>query len=447
MEAPLDPRLVSSEKSAKKKSAKKQPAKKQSTETKNDVVDEVLEEGQAQDAVLPPPDESETLQAIEVLQKVSEETVAANKRYDELYQYAMNHPNFELPHADVDLAWLERHVAHRMELDKESEQADQDAKERFDELMQYGMERNLLPQTPIDLRWLLDNVAPIQQKEQMGITYDETEQIWCPLHPNDSIVHLKGKGWSQFNCVWEDCPFSVTHENYKDVMTALKDEVHPEVANIILHEGGLFCRCEMRPKMRLSRTSKNPNKVFLSCGLPLSEGSPCGFFQWMHGPLWKPKRKRQSCPTFRPVDETSQWAVQSQHKAKKSPVFSAYGVNFGEWNGPPKKQQQLIPYVDPNAHPADKFLSDLGRDIRQQQQQSTGNDFGGDWFKKSLPSTFGGLSPETKHRAFEPVTRPFVMPQADRSYQPRAENFSLHGWPAKSTMWITDGIKKRGGHF
>ena len=42
--------------------------------------------------------------------------------------------------------------------------------------------------------------------------------------------------------------------------------------------------------MKLSRTKKNFHRVFLTCG----QASPCRYFQWMHAPLWKPKRPSQS---------------------------------------------------------------------------------------------------------------------------------------------------------
>ena len=45
--------------------------------------------------------------------------------------------------------------------------------------------------------------------------------------------------------------------------------------------------------MKLSRTTKNYNKVFLSCGSFLLGQEPCGYFQWLHGPLWQPREQVQ----------------------------------------------------------------------------------------------------------------------------------------------------------
>ena len=45
--------------------------------------------------------------------------------------------------------------------------------------------------------------------------------------------------------------------------------------------------------MKLNRTTKNYNKVFLSCGSFLLGQEPCGYFQWLHGPLWQPREQVQ----------------------------------------------------------------------------------------------------------------------------------------------------------
>ena len=58
--------------------------------------------------------------------------------------------------------------------------------------------------------------------------------------------------------------------------------------------------------MKLSRTCKNYNKVFFSCGSFLIHAKPRGYFQWLHGPLWCPREQVQ--PTLRRwVHDTPQW--------------------------------------------------------------------------------------------------------------------------------------------
>ena len=79
-------------------------------------------------------------------------------------------------------------------------------------------------------------------------------------------------------------------------MEALKKDTHPQVHARVKH-GELKYRCGFVPKMKLSRTTKNYNKVFFSCGSFVPGREPCGYFQWLHGPLWCPREQAQ--PTLR----------------------------------------------------------------------------------------------------------------------------------------------------
>ena len=56
--------------------------------------------------------------------------------------------------------------------------------------------------------------------------------------------------------------------------------------------GELKCKCGFTPKIKMSLTDKNYNEVFFSCGSFLQE--PCGYFQWLHCPLWCPREKALS---------------------------------------------------------------------------------------------------------------------------------------------------------
>ena len=79
-------------------------------------------------------------------------------------------------------------------------------------------------------------------------------------------------------------------------MEKLKEDTHPQVHARLKH-GELKCKCGLVPKMKLSRTAKNHNKVFFSCGSFAPGGEPCGYFQWLHAPLWCPREQAQ--PTLR----------------------------------------------------------------------------------------------------------------------------------------------------
>ena len=80
--------------------------------------------------------------------------------------------------------------------------------------------------------------------------------------------------------VWDQnkpCPrFYGKIEDKKKVYYALKDDIDRDVH---AKWGQLKCHCSFIPKMRLSKTAGNLNKVFLTCGAPAyPTESHCKFF-------------------------------------------------------------------------------------------------------------------------------------------------------------------------
>ena len=68
---------------------------------------------------------------------------------------------------------------------------------------------------------------------------------------------------------------------------ALKKDIHVEVRT---KWGELKCHCSRIPILRLSKTARNLNKVFLTCGTSASAATRCKYFQWIHTPLFIDKR-------------------------------------------------------------------------------------------------------------------------------------------------------------
>jgi len=97
---------------------------------------------------------------------------------------------------------------------------------------------------------------------------------------------------TRFKCPQEGCPVYLFEDTREVMMEALKEDTHPQVRARLQREM-LKCKCGFTPKMKLSRTTKNYNKVFLSCGSFLPGHEPCGYFQWIHGPLWYPREPGQ----------------------------------------------------------------------------------------------------------------------------------------------------------
>ena len=80
------------------------------------------------------------------------------------------------------------------------------------------------------------------------------------------------------------CPrFHGRIEDKKKVYHALKEDMHAEVQT---KWGELKCHCSRIPIIRLSKTARNLNKVFLTCGTPAVADTRCKYFQWIHTPLF-----------------------------------------------------------------------------------------------------------------------------------------------------------------
>ena len=139
----------------------------------------------------------------------------------------------------------------------------------------------------------------IQDLDQMDTQLNDLLYETCPFHPRQYIYCVNPQtpfGQLRFKCLQEGCPVYLFEESREVMMEKLKEDTHPQV-RARLQRGELKCKCGLVPKMKLSRTSKNYQKVFFSCGSFLPGQDPCGYFQWLHGPLWRPREQAQ--PTLR----------------------------------------------------------------------------------------------------------------------------------------------------
>ena len=155
---------------------------------------------------------------------------------------------------------------------------------------------------------LATEVGEDQDLDQMETQLNHLLYETCPFHPHQFIHCVNPQtqfGQLRFKCPQEGCPVYLFEESREVMMEKLKEDTHPQV-RARLQRGELKCHCGFVPKMKLSRTSKNYQKVFISCGSFLTHAKPCGYFQWLHGPLWCPREQAQ--PTLRRwVHDTPQW--------------------------------------------------------------------------------------------------------------------------------------------
>ena len=163
--------------------------------------------------------------------------------------------------------------------------------ERFNDLMAHW---KTMPDYDVDFKadlpWLEEKVAPHMERRQRN---RESMQEACPFHPLEPLKVLNPDaefGPLYCKCPEDQCPVWCTTETAPIVLPELIENTHPEVRAKLTE---IKCKCSEVPRMKLSRTDKNKNRVFLTCGHNPLQNEACDYFQWMHAPLWKPKRPLQ----------------------------------------------------------------------------------------------------------------------------------------------------------
>ena len=161
-----------------------------------------------------------------------------------------------------------------------------------------------------------------EELDQMDTQFNQLLYESCPFHPHRFIECVNPQsnvGPLRFKCPQEGCPVYLFEDTREVMMEKLKEDTHPQV-HARVKRGELKCRCGFVPKMKLSRTAKNYNKVFFSCGSFIPGEEPCGYFQWLHGPLWCPREQAQ--PTLRRwvKDTPPELHYKLQHKKECLPV-------------------------------------------------------------------------------------------------------------------------------
>ena len=158
-----------------------------------------------------------------------------------------------------------------------------------------------------------------QDLDQMETQLNELLYETCPFHPHRILQCVNPDtqfGQLRFKCPLAGYPVYLFEDSREMMMEKLKEDTHPQV-RARLQRGELKCKCGLVPRMKLSRTSKNYQKVFFSCGSFLSSQDPCGYFQWLHGPLWSPREQAQ--PTLRRWVKETPPEVHDYEKASVRP--------------------------------------------------------------------------------------------------------------------------------
>ena len=178
--------------------------------------------------------------------------------------------------------------------------------------------------------------------DEMDTQFNQLLYESCPFHPQRFLECVNPQaqfGPLRFKCPQEGCPVYLFEDTREVMMEALKKDTHPQVHARIKH-GELKCKCGFVPKMKLSRTAKNYQKVFFSCGSFLTHAEPCGYFQWLHSPLWCPREQAQ--PTLRRWVKESLPLLKSPEMEKPRP----WGMHVLERSDPELEKIRRSPWMN-----------------------------------------------------------------------------------------------------
>ena len=118
------------------------------------------------------------------------------------------------------------------------------------------------------------------------------------------------------------CPVYFGNADSKQtVLDTICNSIHPKIHQ----EWGTFaCHCGLVPRLKLSQTPRNPNKVFLSC--PKEREARCNYFQWIHQAP-KPVRVPKAC-TRSVLKKRMHDMVQTKLQLEKRPKVEEGGFKF-----------------------------------------------------------------------------------------------------------------------
>ena len=208
----------------------------------------------------------------------------------------------------------------------------------------------------------------VQDLDQMKAQFNHLLYESCPFHPHRFIECVNPRsnfGPLRFKCPQEGCPVYLFEDTREVMMEKLKEDTHPQV-RARLQRGELKCRCGFVPKMKLSRTAKNYNKVFFSCGSFLTHAKPCGYFQWLHGPLWCPREQAQ--PTLRRWVKDTPPELQYKKECLPVPLLKGKGP---EMEGSPPWEMHHVERPDPDIEKMRRspWMNQFGESIKAQERE------------------------------------------------------------------------------
>ena len=130
--------------------------------------------------------------------------------------------------------------------------------------------------------------------DKMDAKMNETLFQSCPFHPHQFIhcLNPQTEFWTlRYKCPEEGCPVFLFEDNRDNMMQQMKYETHSQLQTK-LERCSLKCKCRFTPKTKLSRTSRNYNKVFLAVASTSKVNNPVAIFNGFMVLCGGPENKR-----------------------------------------------------------------------------------------------------------------------------------------------------------
>lgn len=150
---------------------------------------------------------------------------------------------------------------------------------------------------------LAEGKVVVEKKEDPVATAWTTRQkstvtdLSCPIHPWEPLCPGSSGDFCYERCGYEGCLVFIPTQHLDVMLKQLKYQLHPTLKE---QWANVRCECGLRPRMKLSLSDKNYEKVYLTCGVNrrgVEEFGKqrCGYFQWIH---WKPRKVASgACPS------------------------------------------------------------------------------------------------------------------------------------------------------
>ena len=144
------------------------------------------------------------------------------------------------------------------------------------------------------------DLAPVNVVEEgVAVTQDGRTVEWWPIEREFDVPNLEELALQEYlmdaskplhttfvlqpNAGKKStCPMYFGNADQKQTeLNTICDEIHAKIQE---QWGAFACHCGLVPRLKLSQTARNPNKVFLSC--PKAREERCNYFQnWKKGPI------------------------------------------------------------------------------------------------------------------------------------------------------------------